>query len=274
MLELPETITMAAQLEAAMLGKTVSHVLPPTKIHKFCWYQDDVMDYDAKLKGQSILFAQGFGIYAELVFDKGSRLCFNDGVNVRLINEVDAPKAYQLLIGFTDGSALVFTVAMYGGIILHEGDYDNEYYVKSKQALTPFIPEFETYFKELLDKSKESLSMKAFLATEQRFPGIGNGVVQDILFKAGLHPKRKLGTLSNQEKEILLSTIRTVLSEMKEKGGRDTEKDLFGREGGYRTKMSKKSLNEGCPVCGGPITKEAFLGGSVYYCEHCQPLVK
>ncbi|MBD3242258.1 MAG: hypothetical protein GF331_16820 [Chitinivibrionales bacterium] len=27
-----------------------------------------------------------------------------------------------------------------------------------------------------------------------------------------------------------------------------------------------------CETCGTPIRKEAYLGGSVYYCESCQPL--
>lgn len=42
--------------------------------------------------------------------------------------------------------------------------------------------------------------------------------------------------------------------------------------GGYATKMSKNTLAHGCPVCGGAITKEAYLGGSVYYCPACQKL--
>ena len=116
------------------------------------------------------------------------------------------------------------------------------------------------------------LSAKAFLATEQRFPGLGNGVLQDILFAARIHPKRKLRDLTEAERERLLSAVVSVLGEMTAQGGRDTEKDLFGRVGGYATKMSKNTLTHGCPVCGGTITKEAYLGGSVYYCPACQKL--
>ncbi|HKM29634.1 MAG TPA: endonuclease VIII, partial [Bacilli bacterium] len=53
-------------------------------------------------------------------------------------------------------------------------------------------------------------------------------------------------------------------------GGRDTEKDVFGHEGRYRTKLSSKTYKDGCPKCGGAITKEAYMGGSVYYCPICQ----
>ena len=113
---------------------------------------------------------------------------------------------------------------------------------------------------------------QALLAADQHFPGIGNGVLQDILFEARIHPKRKLQTLNEEEKKRLLCCTVGVLQEITEKGGRDTEKDLFGNPGGYKTKLSKNTWKEPCPVCGGAITKEAYMGGSVYYCPVCQPL--
>ncbi len=84
----------------------------------------------------------------------------------------------------------------------------------------------------------EKLSLKAFLATEQRIPGLGNGVLQDILYNARLHPKKKLGALSDGEFAALFSSVKNTLAEMTRNGGRDTEKDLFGSTGGYVTKLS------------------------------------
>ena len=52
--------------------------------------------------------------------------------------------------------------------------------------------------------------------------------------------------------------------------GRDTEKDLFARPGGYTTILSKKTLWTPCPRCGYELRKGAYLGGTIYYCEHCQ----
>lgn len=269
-LELPEALILASQLQKSVVGKTISQVLPPTKVHKFCWFYGDPVEYNKKMTGLKILSAEAFGIYAEMVFESGYKLCVNDGVNVRLIKEEEAPDNYQLMIVFTDGDALVFTVAMYGGICLHQGDYDNEYYIKSKLAQSPFSENFEAHYRKAIKESKPKLSLKGFLATGQRFPGIGNGVLQDILFIARLNPKRKIQTLTEKEKDTLFTTIISVLGEMIEKGGRDTEKDLFGNPGGYITRMSKNTVANPCPVCGGEITKQAYLGGSVYYCEKCQ----
>lgn len=271
MLEYSEVINLSQQLQSAVVGKIVKDVLPPTKPHRFCWFSGDPKDYAVQLKGQRVSGAEGFGIFVEMHFTDHLNLCFNDGVNVRLIDEKTKTKDYQMIIEFTDGSGLLFTVAMYGGIILHRGDYENEYYQLSRQAYSPFAPGFESHFGNLL-KNLPKLSAKAFLATEQRFPGIGNGTVQDILFCSRIHPKRKIGTLNQEEEGALLTSVRSVLKEATEKGGRDTEKDLYGKSGGYHSLMSKNSLGRDCPHCGQSIVKEQYLGGAIYYCPACQPL--
>lgn len=40
MLELPEVLTIAEQLEKTIVGKKICKVLPPSKAHKFCWYKE------------------------------------------------------------------------------------------------------------------------------------------------------------------------------------------------------------------------------------------
>ena len=114
--------------------------------------------------------------------------------------------------------------------------------------------------------------MKAFLATEQRIPGIGNGVLQDILFNAKLHPKRKTNTLSNKDKEELLDSLKSTLTQMVDEGGRDTETDLYGKPGGYKTVLSRNTVNKPCLDCGTIIKKEAYMGGSIYFCPTCQKI--
>jgi len=165
---------------------------------------------------------------------------------------------------------------MYGGIWCFntkEG-FPNNYYQVTKEKPSPLSYEFnETYFDKLISSQDlQKLSIKAFLATEQRIPGLGNGVLQDILWQAKIHPKRKINTLTDENKEVLYTSIKTVLSKMTELGGRDTEKDLYGNNGGYKTMMSKNSVGSSCVSCGEIIKKENYLGGSIYYCENCQLL--
>lgn len=272
MLEYPEVIAFSKQFNETIAGRRIRAVLPPSKPHKFCWFAGDPAGYDARMRGAVLKSAKGFGSQLDFCLDNGLALCVSDGVNMRFLPRADLAGAYQLLITFEDDTALVFTVAMYGGIVLHDDAYDNPYYQKSKAAVPPFCEAFEPYFRSLFQTSKPSLSAKAFLATEQRFPGIGNGVLQDILLNAGVHPKRKIGTLTPDDQSRLLKAIVTTLREMTERGGRDTEKDFYGQSGGYVTMLSKNTLAFPCARCGGPVAKEAYLGGAVYYCGRCQPL--
>lgn len=48
MLELPEVLTTASQLKDSTAGRTVSEVLPPTKVHRFCWYNGEPADGDGR----------------------------------------------------------------------------------------------------------------------------------------------------------------------------------------------------------------------------------
>ncbi|MDD4774464.1 MAG: endonuclease VIII, partial [Eubacteriales bacterium] len=196
-----------------------------------------------------------------------------DGVNIRYFASGEKiPEKHQLRVEFDDNSSLVCSVQMYGGILLTGADDgENGYYLSSKTKISPLSEEnTEEYFFGLMDGVRQNYSVKAFLATEQRFPGLGNGVLQDILFNAKIHPRRKLETLSQREKEAIYNSVRHTLCEMTAGGGRDTEKDLFGRPGGYRTKLSAKTKDSPCPVCGDIITREAFMGGNVYFCPVCQ----
>ena len=273
MLELPEVLARARELNAALAGKTIADVLPPSSPHKFCWFTVPLEELAARLNSRAFHRADGFGIYVEMNFGDVF-LCINDGVNLRLLTaEEQRPAKYQLLIEFTDRTALALSVAMYGGVCLHEGNWDNEYYRMSRERISPlsdaFTPE---YFDSLIASVKPTTSLKALLATQQRIPGLGNGTLQDILLNARLHPKRKVSTLTQEETRALYDSIRSTLAEMTNQNGRDTEKTLSGTPGNYRTKLSKNTLPTGCPVCGSPIHKETYMGGAIYYCTNCQPL--
>lgn len=273
MLELPEAMTIAGQIKETIIGKKIAHVIAAHTPHKFAWYQGDPQNYPGLLAGKTITQANAFGGMVEIKADD-SAIVVSDGVNLRsLDNNSPRPPKHQLLVQFEDNTALSASVQMYGGILCFmDGELKNRYYDTAKDKPSPLSDDFSRlYFERMVSASEvQKLSAKAFLATEQRIPGLGNGVLQDILFHAGINPKTKIKSLSEEKKGLLFEQIKTVLAEMTTLGGRDTEKDLFGNPGGYKTAMSKNSMNLGCPVCGGSIKKESYLGGSIYYCENCQ----
>lgn len=273
MIEIPESKNLEVQSQKSLLGKKIKKVFNASSPHKFCWFYGDPLNYDKILKDREITGAKGHGMYLDLYMDRAS-LTIGDGTVIKFNEPFEKkPEKYQLLTEFYDGSFLTFNVAMYGGIWAYERDFDNKYYQGSLNSVSPLTEEFnEKHFEGIFKSVTKDLSAKAFLATEQRIPGLGNGVLQDILLTSSIHPKRKMSTLTDSEKDDLFYNLKAILEDMANKGGRDTEKDLFGKSGGYKTLLSKNSCNEPCRLCGDKIIKESYLGGSVYYCPTCQKL--
>jgi formamidopyrimidine-DNA glycosylase len=272
MLELPESSTIARQLNETIKGKEIKFVEANKSPHKFAWYSGNPDDYDTLLSGKRIGCSSARGGMVEIEAEE-FRILLCDGATPKFHSDYrKAPIKHQLYIEFTDDSALVATVQMYGGLyVFKEGQNDNPYYLGACAKPSPLSDEFTyEYFCSLYTDNLSNKSVKAFLATEQRMPGVGNGVLQDILFKSGNHPKRKMNTLSEDELHNLYTSVRSVLGEMTVKGGRDTEKDLYGNQGGYLSYLSKNTYMTPCTKCGYEIRRESFLGGNIYFCEHCQ----
>ncbi len=270
MIEIPESQALKKQF-SILLDKPIMSVSAGNSPHKFAWFHGDPAGYGALFRGRSFDSAASIAGYVELRAGD-IKLILGEGVNVRYFAPGEAvPAKNQLDMRFEDGSALVCTVAMYGGMWALEGEWDNAYYKTAYEKPSPLSSAFsEAYFNSIVTRSKKTLSAKALLAAEQRIPGLGNGVLQDILFIARVSPRRKLQALSDSELLALFKSVKSTLAIMTEKGGRDTEKDLFGNAGGYKTLLSAKTHKNPCPVCGGPITREAYMGGNVYYCGACQ----
>lgn len=273
MIELPEAVTLASQIRQSSTGRRVGKVIAGSSPHRFAWFHGSPQDYPAVLEGRTITSSCSHGGMVQVEFD-GATLLFGDGVSL-LRHEPGAkvPERHQLLVEFDDGSSLTASVQMYGGLwAFRNGTFANPYYEIAKEKPSPLSDAFgHEYFSGILAfPGASKLSVKALLATEQRIPGLGNGVLQDILWNAGIHPARKTGTLSPEEHERLLGAIRATLSEMTDSGGRDTEKDLFGDQGGYPVRMSRKTAGKPCPQCGQAIRRESYMGGTVTFCPECQ----
>lgn len=274
MLELPEAIVISAQLKKELLGQKILRVDANASPHKFAWFYDNPNLYEDRLSGQVVTDVRPRSGQVEIHLDK-MRLTLSDGVNIRLYSKGDKlPAKHQLMIDFENDKILVFSVQMYGGLMAFEdGENQNPYYLVAGLKPSPLSEAFDQdYFEKMLSSEKQTLSLKAFLATEQRIPGLGNGVLQDILYNAGLHPKLKIGVLSTEQKNALFKSLKSTLSEMSTLGGRDTEKDLYGNVCGYPTRLSSLTQNEPCHRCGDIIHKESYMGGSIYFCATCQPM--
>lgn len=273
MLEIPEVIVLTKQLNDTISGKKIKKAVAGSSPHKFAWFFDDPAKYHDKLCGKTI--GQSFAYAGRLEIEvEDVILNFGEGVNLRFYDKGEKlPSKHQLCVEFEDDSTLIGTIAMYGGIWCCKPNEikDDLYYKIAKESISPLSSKFDyTYFQTLFSDKTLKMSAKAFLATEQRIPGLGNGVLQDILLNARIHPKKKMNTLTENQKNDMFNSIKYTLNEMVGGGGRDTERDLFGNQGKYITKLSKNTVSTPCVNCGSEIKKETYMGGSIYYCDGCQ----
>jgi len=272
MLELPESYTIAKQINEHLQGKIISYVELLHTPHKFAWVNSEQGSVEEHLEGQTIEGASFYGGMLEITTED-SMLLLSDGAYPKYYeNKKKFPKNHQLALFFDDDTALFVSVQMYGFITAcPKGECTHGYYISSSTKPNPLTEEFTyEYFKSLYPANGKKLSAKAFLATEQRIPGLGNGVLQDILWDAGIDPRYDMTNASEEDFKALHISVKKVLKQMCDAGGRDTEKTLFGEKGGYISQLSKNSLHQPCMRCGYEIHRAAYMGGNVYFCENCQ----
>ena len=156
--------------------------------------------------------------------------------------------------------------------LLEQSELPNHPHIK-RDAISPLSNAFTfAYFNGLFDTLHESkrVSAKYFIISEPGIWGVGNGCLQDILYRAKIHPKRQMVSLSDEERYTLHEAIKQTLTEIVKLGGRDNERDLYNQFGGYQRILHSKAVAHPCRECGTPIEKIQYLGGAAYFCPSCQ----
>ncbi len=275
MIELPEATTIARQMSAELKGKRVAAGSRGNAPHKFAFYSAPAEEYAAILRGKTIgdVTVNGWLILAAL--DPGYALVLGCG-GERIVYHRSAaslPKRYQLLLQFTDGTCLSVTVQGWGAaLLLRQADVPGHRFVNLEKP-SPLSAAFTAdYFLGLFAGLErcDPASVKYFMISRPGILGMGNGCLQDILWQAGIHPRRRAAELSEVEQRRLYAAIRESLHAMVEAGGRDGDVDLHGRPGGYRRILHSKAVGQPCPRCRAPIQKASYLGGAIYFCPTCQ----
>lgn len=272
MLELSEAKTLAKQLNERVKGLSVAGASALVRPHKFCWLNLDNALFEEALRNRVVVDAVASAGFVRLVFDDQSELAWSEDIDVRwFANREEAGIKHQLLLFMSDGSALKFSVKLYGFLFVGPIDVlrQNHYVRIALDAVDPLDEQF-TFERFLMQTELNTMkgTLKQALATEQRIPGLGNGTLQDVLFAAKLSPRRKTSTLNEFEKQSLYVALKTSLDAMTQAGGKDGWNDLDGHPGGYRRVMRNDAT--ACPACGANLRKEAYLGGNVIYCPSCQ----
>jgi formamidopyrimidine-DNA glycosylase len=277
MIEIPEATTIARQINAGLVGKRIADGTRGNSPHKFAFYNHTPEEYAEILKDKRIGQSEINGPLILTAIEPEHTLILGGG-GERIIYHTSAatlPAKHQLYLHFSDDTYLTVTVQGWGSaFLLRQSEVPNHPFVNLRNP-SPLSDDFtQEYFHGLFAALEpgDSHSIKYFMITKPGVLGIGNGCLQDILWHACLHPRRRAVSLGDGEQQALYTAIRETLRQMVDGGGRDGDNDLFDHPGGYQRILYSKSVGQPCPSCGTPIEKAAYLGGAVYFCPSCQKM--
>jgi formamidopyrimidine-DNA glycosylase len=224
--------------------------------------------------GKTIESVENRGKWLLIKLNSKNVLLFNPGMGADTVYFKpgdNMPEKYQIEVVLNDGTG--FTIRVWWFCYLHIVHQDRlgEHKLAGKLGLSPLDEKFTfDYFKQLLSKNRGNI--KSFLLDQKNVAGIGNVYIQDPLFEAGIHPKRKIQSLTEKEVEALYKSLRSVLKESIKLGGLAYEKDFYGNNGSYGKNQFKIAYkpSQPCPVCRTTIQKVKTGSTSSFICPTCQ----
>jgi formamidopyrimidine-DNA glycosylase len=101
--------------------------------------------------------------------------------------------------------------------------------------------------------AQRSAPIKAVLMDQARVAGLGNLLVDEILWRAGIAPARITKTLGPDDRKLLHKTIRQAVR-------------TLGRRGGSHTGDMLRDRDAPCPRDGTPLRRETIAGRTTYWC--------
>lgn len=130
--------------------------------------------------------------------------------------------------------------------------------------------------KKSIEKKKGQKTIKSLLLDQKIVCGLGNIYVNESLFFAGVHPERKVFSLTPTEWTKIATAIEKVI-----KMALDAQGVTLEKEGGYRLPDGRRGryiarafvygrVDKGCFLCGALIKKIVQNARSTFFCAHCQ----
>lgn len=269
-MELPETTILARQMNKEIVGKQICTV----EISNPKCLNTSLERFVKAVTGKTVESVENKGKWLFLRLDSGSLILFNSGMGadvVRYKTGEKLPDKHQIRFAFGDKSG--FTIRVWWFCYLHLATENTlaEHKLTAKLGVSPLDKKFTLkHFKNVLGNKRGYI--KNFLLDQKNLAGIGNVYVQDILFNAKLHPKRKIPSISDDEIKALYNSIKKVLNESVKLGGLAYERDFYGNKGGFGKNQFKVGYKQGgpCPTCGMIIEKIKTGATSSYICPSCQ----
>jgi formamidopyrimidine-DNA glycosylase len=278
-IEMPEATILALQMQVELVGKTVTgfELRDCENLQRMGFVNKDPEAF-RQLVGQSVDSVASRGNTILVRFSGQQNLILSPEYGGEIFyhkKDGSLPARHHLRLDLSDGSAVTVRITTMGGIYascdeglpehyMIQRDFDLDRPEPNDALLT-----LES-FSELLGEANRQLK-PVLVGKDAVVVGLSNSAFQDILYRAGLHPKRRASDLGAEERKALYEALRLVVEERFRHGGKAGFHDLHGDPGGYRPAMGPGMKGAECPVCGSPVQKLSLGGGDVFVCPGCQP---
>lgn len=273
--ELPEILNLSQEMRNTINGKVIKEIVLGERLKSLVKQGMSNLDQRKdEILNSPIKSIEAKGKWIFIKFENELFLLLGEIIGKFLYHsESDQiPSKYHVLFKFEDGTFLTFQSSLYAFLLVADEEQLKEHKYAGNIGPSPVDKEFTySYFDEVLSRYKNR-GIKGVLNLQGEISGLGNAYINDILYKAKIHPKTKVSALTDDQKKELYETIADVMNLAVKEGGSSTEYDLFGEPGKYVRIMDKKSKDMMCERCGSKIVKMNVLGSSSYVCPKCQKI--
>ena len=269
--ELPEVETVRRGLERLVVGKTIGQVqvryakMIGTRVDSFVHDLSGQTIEKIGRRGKYLLFYLTGGVLVSHLRMEGKYLFYPDAVPER--------KHAHVFFEMTDGGTLVYEdVRKFGTMELLAPELLDAYFVSKKLGPEPTEQDFDLeIFRGALKRSKKPI--KSHLLDQTLVAGLGNIYVDEVLWRAKVHPSRTSNSLSAQEARKVHDQTIEVLGQAVEKGGSTirTYTNAFGKDGTMQDfHQVYDKAGQACSRCGSIIEKIQLGGRGTHFCPKCQ----
>src|SRR5690606_5036103 len=269
--ELPEVETLRKYLEQTSLHQKITGftaVDPERQLTK------PLDEFREALLGRTMEQTTRIGKHLLVKLDNGLVLSLHFGMTGNLhyyrIPE-DAPRFERAVFYFDSGFRLAFADSRkFGRLGLWESE---TVYLKAKKLGPDALEISEETLKGKLQN--HNVAIKTALLDQQILAGIGNWLVDEILFQARINPEKPAASLSEKEFKQLHKANVAVLRTSVEKEAIYRELPatylIHAREWD-ESPHAGKDMHKFCPRCRKAILKTVVGGRATYLCPECQVL--
>ena len=273
--ELPEVETVKEALNQTVKGQTIKEIeLRYEPMIK----NMSADEFKEKLINQTIQEVSRRGKYLVFHFDDYQLLSHlrMEGKYFYVDSDFELNPHVHVIFTLENGKRLLYQdTRKFGTYHLYDKAIDLETTAPFQVlGLEPFATEFTpSYVKEKIQNKKKPI--KSLLLDQTLVCGLGNIYVDEVLYRARLHPLTSSSELTDKDIENVVKYTVEVLARAIELGGTTirTFRSSHGVSGTFQNELLvHQRKGENCYECHTPIEKIKVGGRGTYFCPTCQKL--